>query len=163
MSLLQCVSPIAGNPLGDNTTVAEPIMPRIDFYILNVEGAQARAHFCCRLAARAWREGMSVYIRSADEAAAAHLDTLLWTFDATSFIPHGQDSQNGNNPIVISPSHQPGALLINLADSPSDDWQDRERVAEVITADTATRKIGRLHYRHYQQAGSEPHTHHIEH
>ena len=138
-------------------------MPRIDFYILAAEGIAGREHFCCRLAARAWREGLDVHIRTADEAMSERIDEALWTFDEASFIPHGRAPLDGDNPIVIAPTSAPGALVINLAHSLPEDWTERQRVAEIISADAATRRAGRERYRDYQQAGAEPRTHHIDH
>lgn len=137
-------------------------MPHIDFYILAAEGADARAHFSCTLAAQAWRDGMNVHIITNDEPSAEHLDTLLWTFEPTSFIPHGRESLNGQNPIVISPKPQPGQLLINLSNTPPEDWTQRTQVAEIISADEPTRQAGRDRYRQYQQAGAKPRTHPID-
>lgn len=138
-------------------------MPRIDFYILAATQPAQRTHFACRLAARAWREGLSVWIRTPDHATSEQLDEALWTFDEGSFIPHGLTPREGDNPIVIGDAPCPGALLINLADSLADDWAERDRVAEIITADEATRQAGRNRYRDYQQAGATPQTHRIDH
>lgn len=138
-------------------------MPRVDFYILNEALPAQRTHFCCRLAARAWREGLSVWIRTDDERTSEQLDEALWTFDEASFIPHGTTSLDGDNPIVVSQAPSPGTLLINLANSLPEDWDQRERIAEIITADDATRQAGRGRYRDYQQAGAMPQTHRIEH
>ncbi|MEX0375240.1 DNA polymerase III subunit chi [Spiribacter pallidus] len=139
------------------------MMPRIDFYILDRGGDDAREHFCCRLAARAWQQGLDVHIRTADEASAQRLDEALWTFEPESFIPHGQSSQDGHNPIVIHPDPAPGRLLINLGEDLPAQWSERERIAEIITADEAVRRAGRQRYRDYQQAGIDPRTHRIEH
>ena len=138
-------------------------MPRIDFYILAAEGVAPREHFCCRLAARAWHEGLDVHIRTLDEAMSERIDKALWTFDEGSFVPHGREPRDGDNPIVITPQPAPGALVINLADSLPEDWSERNRIAEIISADTATRNAGRARYRDYQQAGAEPRTHRIDH
>ena len=138
-------------------------MPRVDFYILAAAGPAPREQFCCRLAARAWREGLDVHIRTADAAMAERLDTTLWTFDEASFIPHGREPLAGDNPIVITPEPAPGALVINLADSPPADWTGRHRIAEIISADDAAREAGRARYRDYQNAGARPHTHRIDH
>jgi len=137
-------------------------MPRVDFYILALEGTEAREHFCCRLATRAWRQGSTVHVRVADEAAAERLDVALWTFDETSFVPHGREPAHGDNPIVISPAPAPGELMINLTNALPEDWVGHHRIAEIISADEPTRQAGRARYRDYQQAGAAPQTHRIE-
>lgn len=138
-------------------------MPRIDFYILATAGTNPREQFCCRLAARAWRTGLTVLIRPEDDAMAARLDEGLWTFDEQSFIPHGRESHGGDNPIVITTAASPGRLLINLSEDTPPDWTQRERIAEIINADPRVRDNGRQRYRHYQQAGAELKTHRLEH
>ncbi|QGM21269.1 DNA polymerase III subunit chi [Spiribacter sp. 2438] len=139
------------------------MMPRIDFYILASEGADAREQFCCRLAARAWRKGLTVLIRPQDEAMAVRLDEALWTFDEQSFVPHGREPLGGDNPVVITTEACPGRLLINLSEDTPADWAQRERIAEIINADARIRDTGRQRYRHYQQAGAELKSHRLEH
>lgn len=140
---------------------AEPKVPRIDFYILPDTLSEARDRFCCRLAAKAWRDGHSVFIRTGSEAQAEQIDQLLWTHNPSSFIPHGRDSDDGETPIVIATSTQPGDLVINLAEDLPPDWNQRGRVAEILTADPINRDAGRQRYRQYQQAGTKPFTHQI--
>lgn len=136
-------------------------MPRIDFYILAAHSTEARTRFCCRLATKAWRDGHRVFIRTDSEATAEAIDALLWSAKPTSFIPHGRQSDDGETPVVIDTAPQPGDLLINLAQDMPEDWQQRLRVAEVITADPQVKDAGRQRYRDYHQAGSKPHTHNI--
>lgn len=141
--------------------VAEPKVPRIDFYILADTLSEARDRFCCRLATKAWRDGHTVFIRTDSEAQAEQIDKLLWTHKPGSFIPHGRQPDDGETPIVIATSAQPGGLVINLAEDLPPDWGQRERVAEILTADPVNRDAARQRYRQYQQAGTKPFTHQI--
>lgn len=136
-------------------------MPRIDFYILAAQTTEARFKFCCRLAAKAWRDGHRVYIRTQSEADAQAIDTLLWSAQPSSFIPHGRQSDEGETPIVIDIAPQPGDLLINLAQDMPQEWQQRQRIAEIIIADPEVKDSGRQRYREYHRAGAKPHTHDI--
>ncbi|MCR3873061.1 DNA polymerase III subunit chi, partial [Pseudomonas aeruginosa] len=43
-------------------------MTRVDFYVIPSADPWARLQVACRLAEKAWRQGMQVYLHCADEA-----------------------------------------------------------------------------------------------
>ena len=60
-------------------------MTRIDFY----SNAESKLQAACQLVARRVREQRSqVIIYAPDENTARSVDKLLWTLQATGFIPH---------------------------------------------------------------------------
>ncbi|MFZ4077576.1 MAG: DNA polymerase III subunit chi [Legionellaceae bacterium] len=61
---------------------------RADFYLLNDENVDKSLHFACRLLEKAYLSGHRIFVRCEDEEQAMLLDDRLWTFSATSFIPH---------------------------------------------------------------------------
>jgi len=62
---------------------------KVDFYVLGAADARARLLTACRLAEKAWDQGLRVAVRTSSPAEAAELDDLLWTFSDRSFVPHG--------------------------------------------------------------------------
>lgn len=136
---------------------------QVDFYVLPEAGDGAREHFCCRLAEKAWREGVRVFVRTADDEAAERLDQRLWTFRPGSFVPHARATEADGEPVVIGPEPPAnGELLINLGADVAGSWQAWSRVAEIISRDADARRRGRERFRVYREGGTEPHTHDLQ-
>jgi DNA polymerase-3 subunit chi len=117
-------------------------------------------HYACRLIRRALAAGKPVGVCAAP-ADAARLDALLWSFDASEFIPHRRwDGATPPAPgevlLVDDAARLPHrGLLLNLADAMPGDALEFERVLEVIGSDPARVQAGRARYRVYQQAGAK--------
>ncbi len=94
-------------------------MTRVDFYVLpNADPAQ-RPLLACKLAEKAYGQGLKVYIHTASASDTQQLDELLWTFRDGSFLPHAIHSAvNGEPPpILLGHDHEPTGhtdVLINL-------------------------------------------------
>lgn len=137
-------------------------MLQVDFYLLPDSEATAREHFACRLAEKAWRSGLQVYLRAASAEAAQALDGLLWAFRRSSFVPHALHSE-GNAPgaPVLVGQHEAGVpadrqVLINLAPGVPPHAAGIERIAEVVIRNTAAEAAARQQWRLYRDAGVEP-------
>jgi DNA polymerase III subunit chi len=83
-------------------------MTRVDFYVLPDADPAQRPLLACKLAEKAYGQGLKVYIHTATEGEALHLDELLWTFRAGSFLPHaivkpGTDPSFGSGPTGVCP------------------------------------------------------------
>ena len=92
-------------------------MTRVDFYVIPSADPDARLTFACRLAAKAWREGMRVYLLCADTAQRDDLDARLWSFRGEAFIPHGDIEEDADAPVALGLGAPPASqsdLLINL-------------------------------------------------
>jgi DNA polymerase-3 subunit chi len=117
-------------------------------------------HYACRLIRRALASGKPVGVHVAP-AQAARLDELLWSFDATEFIPHRR--WDGTTPpapgevlLVDDAARLPHrGLLLNLAEGLPSDAFAFERVLEVVGREPAVVQAGRVRYRAYQQAGAK--------
>lgn len=138
-------------------------MARVDFYILDQPGLAVREQFACRIAEKAYNNGMRVFLLSADEEQTARLDRLLWTFRQGSFVPHASAAERDDEPVVIGTTLDlANPVLINLTDTMAAQWQDCARVAEVLDQRESSLQAGRRRYKEYQQHGHTPHTHRIE-
>lgn len=132
-------------------------MTEVDFYVLPSADPAARAAFACRLAAKAWRRGLQVYMLT-EAADAASLDALLWDFRAESFIPHRRidDDSLPASPVEIgseAPPEYHHGLLVNLAARIPDSFSRFDRVAEIVCQEPAILERLREHYRFYQGRG----------
>ncbi len=139
-------------------------MARVDFYVLKQSGEQARRHFACKLAEKAYRLENTVHIVAGSRADAERLDELLWTFRDGSFVPHHIVTASGNpeSPISIgcdSDEVEPRDLLINLCDEVPAAARSFPRVAELVSADQDSKQRSRERYSLYRDQGHEINTH----
>ena len=131
-------------------------MTRIDFYVVKTAGTDARLNVAARLTEKALGRGHRIFINceSADQLSA--LDSYLWEFKATSFVPHEVAGNHTDERVVLGFEQGPQThndVLINLALSPPSYFAQFERVAEVVTQDEASLDALRSAWRHYRDRG----------
>ena len=141
---------------------------QVDFYLLSDTDARAAVRAACRLAEKAYEQGLRVQVRTADAAATAQVDELLWTFSDRSFVPHcvypGDAALVGESPVLISSAAGPDThrgVLINLSPAMPNDGAAFERVLEIVPADEDSKKLARTRWRTYRDAGMEPKSHNL--
>lgn len=143
---------------------------RVDFYIL--EDGGNRGLLSCRIAEKAYKSGLRVFMLVPGRAQAAHLDELLWTFRDGSFVPHAlSDTAAGSDALssILIGSAQgmeddaiPSAdVMINLTDAVPDCHRRFERVVEIVDATEDGRRAGRERFRRYRELGLDPQSHRI--
>jgi len=145
-------------------------MTRVDFYVLpNADPAQ-RPLLACKLADKAYGQGLKVYIHTASESDSQQLDELLWTFRDGSFLPHAIHSAvNGEPPpILLGHDHEPTGhptshtdVLINLGTDIPRFFGRFERVAELVDQRTELLTQSRERYRYYRERGYELKSHNL--
>ena len=131
-------------------------MTRIDFYVVKTAGPDARLNVAARITEKALGRGHRIFINceSADKLSA--LDSYLWEFKATSFVPHEVAGNPTDERVVLGFEQGPQThndVLINLALSPPSYFAQFERVAEVVTQDAASLDALRSAWRHYRDRG----------
>jgi DNA polymerase-3 subunit chi len=140
--------------------------PKVDFYPLGEPDRRARLVTACRLAEKAYEQGLRVAVRTASAAETAEFDELLWTFSDRSFVPHvvwpTDPEVAAATPVLVGstglpPSHRD--VLINLAPDAPADFSAYARVCEVVGGDEDARKAGRHRWRTYRDAGCAPEAH----
>src|SRR4029453_18545168 len=62
-------------------------VPKVDFYLLSDTEPRARLRTACRLAEKAYEQGLRVTVRTGGAAETAEIDELLWSFSDRSFVP----------------------------------------------------------------------------
>ena len=107
----------------------------------------------CQIVQRAYQQGFAVTVCCNTAKQAQAFDTLLWQFQAEAFVPHSCL----DNRVVTEQLRSPEAsALVNLADTIDQNWQQHERVAELIPADPEQRDAARQRFRQYRNLGIEP-------
>lgn len=139
-------------------------MTRVDFYVLKDAAIRNRDVLACRLAEKAWLEGMQVYMQAASTEHVRILDDLLWTFHDRSFVPHAKAEDTDSAPIRIGCNG--GAtdmhdVLINLSAAVPDCFSQFERVLEIINGDETLRQEGRARFKFYRDRGYPLDTHNL--
>ncbi|MCX7053852.1 MAG: DNA polymerase III subunit chi [Proteobacteria bacterium] len=140
--------------------------PKVDFYTLGEPDRRARLVTACRLAEKAYEQGLRVAVRTASAAETAEFDELLWTFADRSFVPHvvwpTEPDVVAATPVVVGSSSLPHShrdVLINLAPDAPADFSAYARICEVVGGDEDARKAGRHRWRTYRDAGCAPEAH----
>jgi len=139
---------------------------KVDFYPLGEPDRRARLVTACRLAEKAYGQGLRVAVRTASAAETAEFDELLWTFSDRSFVPHvvwpTEPDVVAATPVVVGSSSLPPShrdVLINLAPDAPADFSAYARICEVVGGDEDAKKAGRLRWRTYRDAGCAPEAH----
>ncbi|MCY1430762.1 DNA polymerase III subunit chi [compost metagenome] len=135
---------------------------RVDFYVLPSADPDARLGFACRLAAKAWREGMRVYLLCADAAQRDSLDARLWSFRGEAFIPHSDMEEDSAAPVALGLGAPPEGqcdLLINLTLAIPEFAPRFARIAELVVEEPSIRQAARENFRTYRQQGYPLDTH----
>ena len=140
--------------------------PKVDFYTLGEPDRRARLVTACRLAEKAYEQGLRVAVRTTSAAETAEFDELLWTFSDRSFVPHvvwpAEPDAVAATPVLVGSSSLPQShrdVLINLAPDAPADFSAYARVCEVVGGDEDARKAGRHRWRTYRDAGCAPEAH----
>ena len=131
-------------------------MTRIDFY----SNSPSRLHTACQLAAKAFALRTPVALFAPDTELARSLDRMLWTFQATSFVPHclAHDRLAGETPVLIVSNldqSKHDELVINLGVECPPGFGRFRRLIEVVGVDEEERRLARLRWRFYKERGYE--------
>ncbi|MFN5745254.1 MAG: DNA polymerase III subunit chi [Methylococcaceae bacterium] len=141
-------------------------MSRIDFYLLSSSDLHSRRVTACRLIEKAYRQGHTVFLKTTSEEETQLFDNLLWTFRQGSFVPHEiHPAEPLDVPVVIGHGAPPAAMrdvLVNLAAELPDDFDQFERIAELVDQDETVKVAGRQRYKRYQELGHSLHTHPLD-
>jgi DNA polymerase-3 subunit chi len=145
-------------------------MTRVDFYVLDDNGEQAREQFACRLVEKAVRLRHRVFVHTPSPGDAQQLDRLLWTFSDGSFVPHVLDAADLEpalaeaTPVRVGSGAEPAAeaeLLVNLDAGVPAFFSRFDRVAEIVAGDETRRGQARERFRFYRDRGYEIETHQL--
>lgn len=143
---------------------------QVDFYILPDQSNQWLP-IACELIEKTFHQGCRIIIETSDDAMKRQLDTWLWTFRATSFVPHialPQDQRMINaTPVIIKTVQDDLAegteCLVNLSLQHPTHWEQFTRILEIIPGDPDRLAQGRQRYRFYKQQGFKLNHHKMNH
>lgn len=128
-------------------------------------GIPDRQLYACRALKKAQRLGMSACVLVETEEDLYSFDERLWSFDNTSFIPHGAagsaEIRHGAFVIGRRPSELPAAdLLVMLTHNAPGNMQDLmkrfSKIIDVVASSGVELEEGRNRYRSYKNQGLQP-------
>jgi DNA polymerase-3 subunit chi len=122
--------------------------------------APDKVGYACRLLRKAVGKGAKVVV-TGEPGLLRELDTALWTFSPSEFIPHCYGDAQGPDvlaasPVVLADStrgapHQ--QVLLNLGGPVPEGFERFERLIEIVTAEERDRLQGRVRWKHYADRG----------
>ncbi len=139
-------------------------MTKVDFYILQSAQPRDALLYGCRLAEKAHKRGMSIYLHCADAAQGKAVDDLLWSFSPESFVPHNLKTADSHASIVVAWDQEPpagGDLFINFAPKIPDFFSRFARLGEIVCQAPDWLSPSRERYRFYKDRGYPLNTHKI--
>ena len=139
---------------------------QVDFYLLGAADPRARLTTACRLAEKAYGQGLRVAVRTAGPSETAQIDELMWTFSDRRFLPHAvwpaEPAVADHTPVLIASGALPDShrdVLINLAPEGPADPARFGRICEIVGADEDLKRRARMRWRNYREAGLSPASH----
>lgn len=139
--------------------------PRVDFYVCEQAGLDARLHLACRIAEKAYHAKQRVVVWSDEPQLLPRMDELLWTFGDGSFVPHDIITTAGarcDAPIALTTGALPDDhvdVLLNLGSTLPAFFEKFARIAEILDARPEVRSAGRERFKFYRTKSIEPQTH----
>ena len=138
-------------------------MTRIDFY----RYASDKLGFACRLATKAYDKASRLVVYSSDRQRLTRFDQLLWTAQATSFVPHCflESPLAAETPILLAstgdalPHHD---VLLNLDDEWPPFFATFDRLLEIVGQDEDDKERARGRYVFYKKRGYDIQVHDVE-
>ena len=122
----------------------------------------------CRLAEKAYDQGLRVAVRTSSPAETAEVDEMMWTFSDRSFVPHGvlpvDPEFAAATPVLVASGTLPDShrdVLINLGTDLPADFASFTRVCEIVGGDETARRAARERWRGYKSAGVAPESHNL--
>ena len=141
---------------------------KVDFYVLAAADPRSRLTTACRLAEKAYEQGLRVAVRTSAPAETVEIDESMWTFSDRSFVPHGVWPADPDfataTPVLISSGALPDShrdVLVNLAADMPADFTAFSRICEVVAGDDDAKRRARLRWRGYKEAGLAPENHNL--
>ena len=126
-------------------------MTRIEFFF-NVEDKTQKV---ADLAQRITAKGRQLYIFAPDTILASQLDAYLWSYQASSFLPHSLDAEH-DEPVLIATevsSLQHDDVIINFAEEVPVFFSRFLRLIEIIGLDEVDKVAARKRFRLYREQG----------
>ncbi|WP_168382491.1 DNA polymerase III subunit chi [Acinetobacter indicus] len=133
-------------------------MAKVSFYLFE-KSPERQVDSTCRLCRKILREPQRIWLYSADPALQQALDERLWSFDASSFIPHGIDEPTAQVCISAQLPTKNDWIVFNFNEQALEQFAKFSHIIEIIENHETAKQLGREKYKQYRRLGIEPQTH----
>ena len=133
-------------------------MAKVSFYLFE-KSPERQVESACRLSRKILRQDQRIWMLCDDAELRQNLDERLWSFDATSFMPHGIDQPEAS--ICIS-EHKPETtdwIIFNFNSEALEPEPKFSHIIEIIENNESAKRIGREKFKQYRSYGISPQTH----
>ncbi|HAY45295.1 MAG TPA: hypothetical protein DCY55_03315 [Gammaproteobacteria bacterium] len=146
---------------------------QVDFYLLEAPVSNGKLKLACRLTNKLanLKKRIALVCESAQQI--EKLDSLLWQFSDTSFIPHqivdkyNNIDQQRYRVYLFKTEHLMQAenegldVIINISSDILPDTPQISRRAELVECDEVDKQAARIRYKHYRDNGINTNMHSI--
>ena len=139
------------------------MVEQIDFYILSTA---EYLPFACHLLDKAYVDKHRIHVHTQSQVDAENLNSLLWTFRDTSFIPHQLNyaATHHETPITIGfdqPINNNANILLILAPTLLQEYTQYQRVIFIVPDEAAWKNWARGTYKTLDDQHSNLHVHKV--
>ena len=137
-------------------------MARVDFYIWPMCNRRQHEKALCHIVQAAYKTKMKAIVFFENSKDCEYFDSLLWTFEDVSFIPHGRDDHIAPITLTTEGDNFEAKLLINLSEIVPKFADSFEQIIETAGHDDASRTIARQKYNTYRKEEYEIFSHELK-
>ena len=132
-------------------------MAKVRFYLFE-KSNERQVESTCRLCRKILGQAGQVWLYSQDMAFLQQLDEQLWTFDASSFLPHGIDQYDAAICLSTQLPDDPARIVFNFESKALEQFENFSQIIEIVENNEPAKQVGREKYKHYRRMGVEPQT-----
>ncbi len=132
-------------------------MAKVSFYLFE-KSPERQVESACRLCRKLLPKQGKIWLYCPDPDLQQQLDERLWSFDPSSFIPHGIEQTDA--PVCISAQLPDSAawLVFNFNNQALEQTDKFGHIIEIIENDETAKQIGREKFKQYRRSGIQPRT-----
>ncbi len=133
-------------------------MAKVSFYLFE-KSPERQVESACRLSRKILRQSERVWMLCDDAELRQQLDERLWSFDASSFLPHGIDQPQASICISAQKPKQADWIIFNFNSEALEPDPKFSHIIEIIENNETAKQIGRKKFKQYRSYGLVPNTH----
>ena len=133
-------------------------MAKVSFYLFE-KSPERQVESTCRLCRKILRQQAArIWLHCPDPELQQTLDEHLWSFDASSFIPHGINQKQASVCISAELPQQSDWIVFNFNSQALEAYAKFSHIIEIIENHEEAKVLGREKFKQYRRLGIEPQT-----
>ena len=133
-------------------------MAKVSFYLFE-KSPERQVESTCRLCRKILRQQAArIWLHCPNPELQQTLDEHLWSFDASSFIPHGIDAPTAQVCISAQLPTENDWIVFNFNSQALEAYAKFSHIIEIIENHEEAKVLGREKFKQYRRLGIEPQT-----